>query len=34
MELTIKKLILRQIYLGAYLPSVVSDVDGSGLLSL
>ena len=28
------KLISRQVFLGAYLPSIVPDVDGSGLLSL
>ena len=28
------KLILRQVFLGAYLPSIVLDADGSGLLSL
>ena len=28
------KLKSRQIFLGAYLPSIVPDVDGSGLLSL
>ena len=28
------KLISRQVFLGAYLPSIVPDVDSSGLLSL
>ena len=28
------KLISRQVFLGAYLPSIIPDVDGSGLLSL
>ena len=28
------KLISRQVFLGAYLPSIIPDVDGSGLLSV